>query len=115
MTEELKNLTEELTEYLNEGISEFCNSTKEISKLQFNDFVELRDRTEYYAPYVVVEFYGGLNGSGNWVEYMKDITSMFNILQSEYNCWLVNLENDCPDDVFTLKIGIRKNDTCRSI
>ena len=108
MTEELKNLTEELTEYLNEGISEFCNSTEETSKLQFNDFVKLHDRTEYHAPYVVAEFYGGLNGSGNWFKYMKDITTMFDILQSEYNCWLVNLENDCLDDVFTLKIGISK-------
>lgn len=115
MTEELKNLTEQLTEYLNEGICEFCNLTEKTSKLQVNDIVELHDRTEYYAPYVVVEFYGGLNGSGNWFEYMKDITNMFDILQPEYNCWLVNLENDCPDDLFTLKIGIRKNDTHRSI
>lgn len=108
MTEELKNLTEGLTEYLNEGISEFCNLTEKTSKLRFNDFVELHDRTEYYAPYAVAEFYGGLNGPGDWFEYMKDITTLFDILQSEYDCWLVNLENDCPDDVFTLKIGISR-------
>ena len=97
-------LEKEVFRYINDYISPYLTRCIEVSKLHFDSFSEI------HSDYVVAEFHGGLNGSGNWSEYIYVINGLFNILQPEYNCWLVSLVNDCPDDVFTLKIGIsRKN------
>lgn len=52
----------------------------------------------------VVTLYGGLNGCGRLHNYLNDVQEIINQFD---NVWLVNWDNDCPDDVWTLKIGIR--------
>ena len=52
----------------------------------------------------VVTLYGGLNGCGRLHNYLHDIQKIINQFD---NVWLVNWDNDCPDDVWVLKIGIR--------
>lgn len=88
--------------YLSTSLSDFYKVIKPTSNIYFNDIVEEHD------DYVVAEFYGGLNGHGDWVKYTRDIAALFYTIQSDYKCWLVSLENDCLDDVFYLKIGIKK-------
>ena len=73
-------------------------------KLSLFDVVEFNKRDQY----LVVRFFGGLNGPGKWTEYMPQITKLINEISKEYHCWLVQLVNDCIDDVFTLDIGIEK-------
>jgi hypothetical protein len=68
------------------------------------DVVEFNKRDQY----LVVRFFGGLNGPGKWTEYMPQITKLINEISKEYHCWLVQLVNDCIDDVFTLDIGVSK-------
>ncbi len=73
-------------------------------KLSLFDVVEFNKRDQY----LVVRFFGGLNGPGKWTEYMPQITKLINEISKEYHCWLVQLVNDCIDDVFTLDIGVSK-------
>ena len=73
-------------------------------KLSLFDVVEFNKRDQY----LVVRFFGGLNGPGKWTEYMSQITKLINEISKEYHCWLVQLVNDCIDDVFTLDIGVSK-------
>lgn len=47
---------------------------------------------------------GGFNGTGDWNIYLKQIET---IITSFPGCWLISLVNDCLDDVWELKIGIR--------
>ena len=93
MTKKLK-----LKNFLKEQDSKFTTDNGKL--LYFHDFVE------EYENYVVVEFYGGLNGLGKWTNYIDAISELIHIIDEKYNCWLVNLDNDCLDDVFYLKIGI---------
>ena len=71
--------------------------------LSFQNVIELVKEQRY----LVVRIYGGLNGKGKWTEYMQIIPKVFNEIEKEYHCWLVQLLNDCCDDAFTLEIGIR--------
>ena len=73
-------------------------------KLSLFDVVEFNKRDQY----LVVRFFGGLNGPGKWTEYMPQITKLINEISKEYHCWLVQLVNDCVDDVFTLDVGVSK-------
>lgn len=78
------------------------NDDKKI-KLSFNSIVELRKQERYF----VARIYGGLNGKGKWIEYNKYISKLFEEIEKDYHCWMVQLLNDCLDDVFTLEIGVR--------
>lgn len=95
-------LAEELTEYINKNLSDVFLKTADTVGLIFHDIIEDRD------DYVVVEFYGGLNGMGSWTNYLPAITELVTILNLKYKCWLVDLHNDCLDDVFYLKLGIKQ-------
>ena len=55
--------------------------------------------------YYIAKFYGGLNGSGKWKNYVDEIKKLFTSLKDS---WLIDLENDCCDDVWVLRIGFRK-------
>lgn len=52
----------------------------------------------------VVTLYGGLNGYGRLHNYLNDVQEIINQFD---NVWLVTWDNDCPDDVWILRIGIR--------
>ena len=52
----------------------------------------------------VAKFYGGLNGSGNWRNYLKDIQK----LVAGEKAYIIKLDVDVPDDVWTLYVGINK-------
>lgn len=54
--------------------------------------------------YYVAKFYGGLNGNGKWSNYLKDIK---NLVVGE-NAYIIKLDVDVPDDVWTLYVGINK-------
>lgn len=57
----------------------------------------------------VVCLTGGLNGCGKWEDYFNDLSKVMSKLEnSGYHVWTINLDNDCLDDVFNLKIGIRR-------
>ena len=83
-------------------IQEKCNEVSTAKdNLHFNQVIKTG------LTYVIVEFYGGLNGRGEWTDYLQTITNLFKAIRESHDCWLYNMENDCIDDVFTLRMGVR--------
>lgn len=58
------------------------------------------------SKYYITGIYGGLNGNGKWSEYLDDIK---HIIDEIKDCWIIDLEVDVPDDVWTLWIGFNKD------
>lgn len=76
------------------------NSVNKISLDKATE-VLLNDGSVWYE----IRIYGGLNGNGNWVDYLVDIENIFKELKDS---WLINIDNDVPDDVWVLRLGFRK-------
>jgi hypothetical protein len=70
------------------------------TKLSFGDFKKDEDGTW------ILKVYGGLNGWGEWTDYLEDITDLFDVLSEKYLVWVVDLDVDCLDDTFELSIGV---------
>lgn len=54
--------------------------------------------------------YGGLNGGGpydKWTGYFQELVKFIEDVSKKYRIWLISLENDCLDDVFSAEFGIR--------
>lgn len=63
------------------------------------------------SHYVIVLF-GGLNGSGKWTNYFQTLINVFDKLDEKCeDCWLIELDNDCADDVYTAYIGLDIKET----
>lgn len=57
--------------------------------------------------YYVLSLHGGLNGRGQWSDYLSTLLKMFSELESIFeDVWIVNFNVDCSDDVFDIDIGI---------
>lgn len=61
------------------------------------------------GPWFILKANGGLNGTGNWGNYMTDIERLRAHLAEGGKAWLVKCENDCLDDIFYLTIGVDPN------
>ena len=72
------------------------NSNLKLTKVQC-----IRNKQSNETHYIA-EIYGGLNGNGEWTEYLDDIQY---ILLRIKDSWIVDLSCDCADDVWILKIG----------
>lgn len=62
----------------------------------------------------IVQLFGGKNGNGNWYDYLFHLSKLF---ASEYyskrgieNIWLIQLENDCMDDIHDVFVGLTLKD-----
>ena len=57
--------------------------------------------------YYSVKLYGGLNGNGIWSNYFKLLSDLMLRLEAMfYDAWIIELNPDCLDDVFSVVIGI---------
>lgn len=55
----------------------------------------------YYIAYI----HGGENGPGEWKDYMEWMKNLF----ANFNdAWLLDLDNDVPDDVWTMRLAFRE-------
>lgn len=66
--------------------------------------------------YDILTLDGGLNGKGNFLKYIGQVVSIIWNLERQglseiKDIWLIDWINDCPDDVWTLRIGIRNKKT----
>lgn len=85
-------------------IDSMKNDKSKIGVLTGKGFTEV---DEYGTKVLCIT--GGLNGCGEWKNYFIDLAKVFARLEDEgYHVWTIKLENDCLDDVFTLKTGIRR-------
>ena len=85
---------------LNEIIKNL-KSTNKISLDSVTKVIHMDDSVWYSA-----KIYGGVNGNGTWSSYLEDIKKLFSSIVQDV--WLIDIENDVPDDVWTLRIGFRK-------
>lgn len=59
------------------------------------------------SSHYVIVLSGGHNGNGDWCEYLKDLHKVMNKLKNEFKeCWLIDMQIDCADDVHNVFIGI---------
>ena len=57
---------------------------------------------------MVVDLSGGWNGNGTWDTYFGALKELIERLaKKEVDAWLIQMENDCPDDMFTASIGLK--------
>ena len=64
---------------------------------------------EYKRP--TIEFCGGLNGNGNWEDYLNELTNLFaKLRRNGFEGYVIKVDNDCLDDVFYLTIGIKRKE-----
>ena len=55
----------------------------------------------------VLTVHGGYNGPGEWINYLNALTDLFKELKKhDVDAWVIDIVNDCPDDVFDAKIGV---------
>lgn len=62
-------------------------------------------KCEDKGNHVIITIHGGFNGRGDWSLYLLQITRIIQALDA----WVIDLKNDCLDDVWTLRIGVHKN------
>ena len=65
----------------------------------------------YYDKYgtLVVRLAGGRNGDGDWSNYLYGIAQVMqeiDELSEVDHTYIIDIINDCPDDVFDIRIGI---------
>ena len=104
-----KHFKERLTEEQDIDIKELFKKVKNWLNFENNSDLKLfklqriKDKMTNKTHYIA-EIYGGLNGCGEWNNYLDDI--QYALLKIG-NAWIVDLSCDCADDVWTLKVGFR--------
>lgn len=63
------------------------------------------DSNEKIDCHYVAYIHGGENGTGNWENYFDYLKNLFSNFE---DAWLMDLENDIPDDVWTLRLVFRE-------
>lgn len=64
---------------------------------------------EEKKDYTIITIYGGLNGFGDIFFYLYQVDRIVCALSADRKeVWLISWENDCLDDVWTLKLGIKR-------
>ena len=103
-----KKLCKEVEKLVNKAVKKTYNDTTKLSLM--NDGVCI----DKYGTKVFM-LSGGRNGDGKWNEYLQTLAQftveLIDMLQTTYSkdadVWLVDLKNDCADDVFYPVFGFR--------
>ena len=114
---------QELNDYIQDilddaDLQETCNFSME--KINHDAHLQTFGREEgdlvgdgvYYDEYgtIIAYLYGGLNGGGDWKDYLNGLITVLEGIEElpEVDlAYLVDMVNDCPDDVFYTRIAIR--------
>ena len=114
MTEEKIDISQSLKEDYNDELKRenlrillyYANTCN--SHLVFKDLEECQSESEKGTTYYKLTLLGGLNGRGHFLFYMDDVASVVKQLMNRYSkVWLIEWINDCPDDTFSLSIGLQ--------
>lgn len=83
---------------------EFKNNSNlgldDVAKVLDDEYTEPGDTPNYIA---IIR--GGLNGNGDWKDYLTDMITIIKKINGSY---IIDLDVDVPDDVWTLKLGFYK-------
>lgn len=69
--------------------------------------IDVRSIEKQEEGHYIATIYGGLNGCGSWDLYIRQIGMIIDSLQGS---WVIDLNNDCLDDLWTLRLGFRLED-----
>ena len=97
--------SQQFIDSLKQGIEEYLEMDlfKVHSNMRIKDFKYMTA-----GDYYILDLYGGLNGRGQFLFYMEDVSELVKMLMIRFDdVWLIKWENDCPDDIYTLSIGMR--------
>ena len=61
------------------------------------------EKVEKVSNYRILTINGGFNGRGHWMVYLHQIRQ---IIASFLDAWIIELNVDNLDDVWTLKLGV---------
>lgn len=88
------------------GLSVWMTEPDEFRDKDYGECVETNtDPAMFY-----VTICGGENGGGTWSNYFQVLHDLFIKLEDIFECvWVIELWNDCIDDVFYAKIGVRQD------
>ena len=98
------------------GLEIFCKEAVRAYRGDFTDLVftslelvdESVEESEDDGRYFILTVEGGLNGCGKLLFYLEDVAKLVKKLMTRFTyVWLIDWENDCPDDVFRLRLGLR--------
>ncbi len=89
--------TDELNKKLDSLLS--IKNSKETSNISIVDVFLVN------SDHYIIKLYGGLNGSGKWESYLKDMQA---VVKELGDCYVIGVEVDVPDDVWTLYLGLHK-------
>lgn len=78
-----------------------ARSTK--SKIDLIDMAKVEGTDRYIAVLC-----GGLNGPGNWIDYFNGLEKLLKAYTGK--AWVVDIENDCADDIFYVRLAITNKD-----
>lgn len=70
---------------------------------------KVKDNYSKKFTHYVVRIYGGLNGPGKWENYCRDFARLFLMIRNNDmfdHATMCQIDNDCPDDVFTAYISL---------
>ena len=90
------------THDLDTQFEQLRKKTKDTSNIGLADTWVVDDEEH---PYYIVKLHGGLNGNGNWHNYLKDIQYIINEFKDK--AYIIKLDVDVPDDVWDLYLGIK--------
>ncbi len=77
---------------------------KSVRRFTKDDDGNYDTKTEYLILWIA----GGKNGPGVWHEYLEDLTLLFgNFSKSGYDAYLIDMDNDCADDIFYVTLAVK--------
>ena len=94
------------------GLDAYGKDSKEptLATLSLNGGKEEKPFYKDQHGTMVVDLSGGWNGNGTWDAYFGALKEFIERLtKKEIDAWLIQMENDCPDDMFTASIGLKEN------
>ena len=103
---EKTKLEKELELYCKEAVNTYRG---DFTNLLFTNFEKAETIDEdNKGTYFILTVDGGLNGCGSFLFYLEDVIKLIKKLMLKFNSvWLIDWNNDCPDDVFRLRLGLR--------
>lgn len=101
-----ENFVKKIKDCFNEVDKEDRFWVDTVAEVVANEFGEEMPN-EYQNKYWVIEYHMGRNGSGEWLNYFKDIQTVFEKLNEKFErVYLIDWECDCSDDVSYPLIGV---------
>ncbi len=103
-----RDICKEVEDFVNEAVEKTYNDSTKLSLMDYGVCID-----KYGTKVFMLS--GGLNGEGKWNEYLQTLAQftveLIDKLQLKYgkdaDVWLINLKNDCADDIFYPVFGFK--------